>query len=92
MPSGTRDSHDADTGAWLGALVIAYTAGILAVLLVAGVSIAIWGLYDSLEWVLVATGVLTILLLYRPIKGWWLWWLWAAGFVHRDGEDENAPR
>lgn len=86
--------YERDTGAWLGALVIAYTAGILAVLLVAGVTIAIWGLYDSLEWVLIATGVLTILLLYRPIKGFWVWSMWAAGLVLRDDEvvDPGGPR
>lgn len=83
-----------DSGAWLGALVIAYTAGILAVLLVAAVTIVAWGLYANLEWVLIATGLVTVLMLYRPIKGFWVWSLWAAGVVVRDDEvvDPGGPR
>lgn len=89
---GVRFERDA--GAWLGALVIAYTAGIVAVLLVAAVTIVPWGLYQGLEWVLIGTGTLTILLLYRPIKGFWIWSLWAAGAVKRDDEvvDPGGPR
>lgn len=83
-----------DSGAWLGALVIAYAAGILAVLVVAAITIVLWGLYPGLEWVLVATGTLSIVLLYRPIKGFWIWSMWAAGIVLRDDEavDAGGPR
>lgn len=89
---GVRFERDA--GAWLGALVIAYTAGILAVLLVGAVTIVAWGLYQSLEWVLITAGTLTIVLLYRPIKGFWIWSMWAAGIVLRDDEvvDPGGPR
>jgi hypothetical protein len=31
-------------------------------------------------------------LVYRPVKGWWLWATWAAGWVHRDGEDPETDR
>jgi hypothetical protein len=34
----------------------------------------------------------TVLLLYRPLKGGWLWASWAAGWVHRDGEDPERTR
>jgi len=80
------------SGAWLGAWVMAYTVAILLLAIEAGILIFAFGLFQGLEWVLVVSGILFVVLLYRPIKGWWLWWLWAAGFVHRDGEDENAPR
>lgn len=83
-----------DSGAWLGALVIAYTAGILAVLLAGAITIIAWGLYQGLEWVLIAAGTLTIVLLYRPIKGFWIWSMWRAGIVLRDDEvvDPGGPR
>lgn len=83
-----------DSGAWLGALVIAYTAGIVAVLVVGAATIVLWGLYQGIEWALIAAGLVTILLLYRPIKGFWIWSLWVAGSVKRDDEvvDAGGPR
>lgn len=82
-----------DPGSWLGAMVLAYGLAILACLLVAWWVLArASGLVATLEWWLVATGVATVLLVYRPVKGWWLWCMWAAGWVHRDGEDpERGP-
>ena len=80
-----------ESGAWLGAWVMAYTVAVLLIAVEAGALIIAFGLFRGLEWVLVVSGILFVVLLYRPVKGWWLWWLWAAGFVYRDGEDENAP-
>lgn len=80
-----------ESGAWLGAWVLAYTAAIVVLVIEALVLILRFGLFQGLEWVLVVSGIVAVVLLYRPIKGWWLWWMWAAGFVQRDGEDENAP-
>jgi len=81
-----------DDGSFLGATVLAYTVAILAMLLVAAATIPGRGLYPGLEWVLIGAATLTVVLLYRPIKGWWLWVTWAAGWVHRDGEDpERRP-
>ncbi|MFO7544856.1 MAG: DUF983 domain-containing protein [Trueperaceae bacterium] len=79
-----------DVGSWLGAMVVAYAVAIVVVAAVAAVLIAIFGLFRGLEWVLICTAFLTVVLAYRPAKGWWLWWMWAAGFVTRDGEDEHA--
>jgi uncharacterized protein (DUF983 family) len=79
-----------DSGAWLGAMVVAYGLAILAVIIVAAVTIILWGLYQGLEWVLVGTGIASVLLLYRPVKGFWVWSMWAAGLVIRD--DEFADR
>ncbi len=80
-----------ESGAWLGAWVMAYTVAVLLIATEAGALIIAFGLFRGLEWVLVVSGILFVVLLYRPIKGWWLWWMWAAGFIHKDGVDENAP-
>ncbi len=76
-----------ESGAWLGAWVLAYTVAIVILAIEAGALILAFGLFPGLEWVLVGSGILAVVLLYRPIKGWWLWWMWAAGFVKRDGEE-----
>lgn len=81
-----------DSGAWLGAMVVAYGLAILAVIIVAAVTIISWGLYQGLEWVLVGTGVVSVLLLYRPVKGFWIWSMWAAGLVLRDDEFADRSR
>lgn len=80
-----------DVGSWLGAMVVAYVFAVVVVVAVAVVAIASRGLFRGLEWLLIGTGIATVVLAYRPAKGWWLWWMWAAGFVTRDGEDEHAP-
>lgn len=79
-----------DPGSWLGATVLAYTVAVVAVVVVALVTVPGRGLYRGLEAVLALTAVATVLLTYRPIKGAWLWLTWAAGWVHRDGEDPDA--
>lgn len=76
-----------DPGAWLGAMVVAYALAVVVVVLVAVVAIVRSGLFRGLEWWLVGVGFATVALAYRPAKGWWLWWMWAAGFVTRDGDD-----
>lgn len=82
--------YERDVGSWLGAMVVAYVVAIVFVLAVAAVAIANFGLFRGLEWVLIGAGFVTVVFAYRPAKGWWLWWMWAAGFVTRDGEDEHA--
>ena len=77
-----------DTGAWLGAMVIAYAIAIVAIIVVGAVTIALWGLYQGLEVVLIGTGVVGVALAYRPVKGFWVWSMWAAGLVTTD--DEHA--
>jgi len=79
-----------DPGSWLGATVLAYAAAIVATAAVALSTVPGRGLYRGLEAVLALTAVTTVLLTYRPIKGAWLWLTWAAGWVHRDGEDPDA--
>ena len=81
-----------ESGAWLGAWVMAYTVAVLILAVEALLLIWAFGLFQGLEWVLVVSGIAAVLLLYRPIKGWWLWWMWAAGFIHEDegpAEDEE---
>lgn len=72
--------------------MLAYTVALLVLIAVAVTLIVNYGLFAGLEWILVATGIVTVLVAYRPVKGWWLWLMWAAGFVTRDGEDEDAAR
>jgi uncharacterized protein (DUF983 family) len=79
-----------DPGSFLGATALAYTLAVLVVGLVAVALVRRDGLFPGLEWWLVASAVLTVALVYRPVKGWWLWCMWAAGWVHRDGEDPES--
>ena len=76
-----------DPGAWLGAMASAYAGSILVLGSFATLVILRWGLFPGLEWVLTGAGVLTVVLIWRPAKGWWTWWMWAAGFVTKDGEE-----
>jgi len=72
--------------------VLAYASAVLAMAVVALATVPGRGLYPGLELALIASATLTVLLLYRPIKGWWLWLTRAADWVHRDGEDpEGGP-
>lgn len=82
---------DRDGGTWLGASVVAYALAVVAMGVAALVTVPGRGLYRGLEVVLVVTALLTVLAVYRPVKGWWLWVTWAAGWVHRDREDPDAP-
>ena len=81
-----------DGGTWLGAAALAYAFAVVAMGLFAWATVPGRGLYAGLEFWLVGVAVATVMLVYRPVKGWWLWATWAAGWVHRDGEDpEGAP-
>jgi len=75
-----------DNGAWLGAMVIAYAFAIVAIVVVGAVTITMHGLYRGLELVLLGTGVVAVALAYRPVKGFWVWSMWAAGIVTTDDE------
>lgn len=79
-----------ESGAWLGSWVLTYAAATLILVVLALVLILNYGLFVGLEWVLAGAGVLLVLLLYRPVKGWYVWWLWAAGFVTKD-DDQGRP-
>jgi uncharacterized protein (DUF983 family) len=81
-----------DPGSFLGATVLAYAVAVAAMAVVAIATVPGRGLYPGLEGWLIASATATVLLLYRPVKGWWLWAIWAAGWVHRDGEDPERPR
>lgn len=78
-----------DQGAWLGAMVVSYAFAIVILLMLATFLILRWGLFPGLEWVLVGAGVASVVLLYRPSKGLWTWWMWGAGFLVTD--DEQPP-
>jgi len=76
-----------DPGSFLGATVLAYIWAMLAMGVVALLSIPGRGLYPGLEGVLLLTAVATVLLSYRPTKALWLWMMWVAGWVHPTGVD-----
>lgn len=80
-----------DPGTWLGAAVLAYAVAIAAAGVFAALTIPGRGLYPGLEWGLVVSATATVALTYRPIKAFWLWITWVAGFVHRPGEDPDVP-
>lgn len=79
-----RVRFERDSGSWLGASVMTYGVAIVLLLLFALLLIPRYGLFPGLEWALVGVAVLSVLLTYRPLKGWWVWWMWAAGFVVPD--------
>lgn len=85
--SGCGVRFERDPGSWLGASVMVYIVAVLALAVEAAVLLPRYGLFPGIEWIAVATGVAAVLLSYRPAKGWWVWWLWAAGFVTRDDAD-----
>jgi len=85
--SGCGAVFERDPGSFLGATVLAYTWALLAMGLVAFATIPGRGLYPGLEWVLLATALLTVVLSYRPTKALWLWMMWVAGWVHPTGVD-----
>src|SRR5690606_17122872 len=77
--SGAVAPFGRDTGPWLGAMVSACAIAIVAIVVVGAVTIALWGLYEGLELVLLGTGAAAVALAYRPVKGFWVWSMWAAG-------------
>lgn len=79
-----------DPGSFLGATVLAYAVATVAMGIAAALTIPGRGLYRNLEWVLLASAIGTLLITYRPIKGWWLWLTWVAGWVHRNAQDPDA--
>lgn len=96
-PYGVRETcpvcgvrFERDGGSWLGAMVMSYGAAIVALLLLAWILIPRYGLFEGFAFVLAGGAVLAVLLTYRPAKGWFVWWMWTAGFVVPDGA--QAPR
>lgn len=79
---GVRFERDA--GSFLGALAVGYGLTIGALAIFALVTVPRYGLSDAVVAGLVGVALVAVPLLYRPAKAWWLWWMWAAGFVHRD--------
>lgn len=81
-----------DGGSWMGASVMAYGAAIVVLLALGFALVPRWGFFEGLGLLLVGVAVATVALLYRPAKGWFVWWMWAAGFVYRDDEPLERRR
>lgn len=80
-----------ESGAWLGAWVFTYTAAILVLGIETLILVSSFGLFKGLEWVLVGSGILAVVLLYRPVKGWWFWVMWVVGLVTTDESEGRLP-
>lgn len=81
-----------DGGSWMGASVMAYGAAIVVLLALGFALVPRRGFFEGLGLLLVGVGVATVALVYRPAKGWFVWWMWAAGFVYRDDEPLERRR
>lgn len=88
--AGCGVRFERDTGSWLGASVLCYIVAIVVLAAEAAVLLPRYGLFRGIEWVGVGSGVAAVVLSYRPAKGWWVWWMWAAGFVTRDEEADGV--
>ncbi|MDZ7799183.1 MAG: DUF983 domain-containing protein [Trueperaceae bacterium] len=73
-----------DSGSGLGAMVMAYAAAIIVLLALSLALLPRYGLFEGFAFVLAGAAVAAVLLVYRPAKGWFVWWMWMAGFVRRD--------
>ncbi len=98
-PYGLRDvcptcgvRFERDNGSWLGASVMTYGAAIVVLLGLTFALVPRYGFFEGLGVLLVAVGVVTVALVYRPAKAWFVWWMWAAGFVYRDDEPPEERR
>lgn len=81
-----------DPGSFLGALAVAYGLAVLILAAVAAILLLRYGAFEGLAFVLVGVAVAAVLLVYRPAKAWWTWWMWAAGFVYRDDDPPSARK
>jgi uncharacterized protein (DUF983 family) len=81
--------YERDPGSFLGALAVAYGLAVAILAAVATVLVLRYGAFEGLALVLVAVAVAAVLLVYRPAKAWWTWWMWAAGFVTRDDDPSD---
>lgn len=75
-----------DNGSWLGALFFAYTLTILVLGALAAFLIVRFGLFPGIEWILVGSSFVIVLLLYRPSKAMNIWWMYGADLVKTDAE------
>lgn len=71
-------------GNWLGPSVLAYGVATGAASTVGAILVVRRGFFEGLATVLVTAAVLTALVVYRPVKAWWIWLLWRTGFVLTD--------
>ena len=73
-----------NSGNWLVSAVLSY---FITVLVCVGVGIALvlrYGFFDGLTPLMVGVAVVTVLLVYRPVKSLAVWLLWAFGFIYPD--------
>ena len=76
-------------GNWLGPAVLAYGIAAITASATGVILVVRHGFFQGLAPVLVLTAVSTALVVHRPVKAWWIWLLWRAGFVRTD--DDAGP-
>jgi uncharacterized protein (DUF983 family) len=77
-------------GGLIVSMVLNYFLTILILLAAAIFAVRAWGFTDWLLPALLAGCVALILLLYRPSKALYLWFIWVLGFVHIDPPRRGA--
>ena len=79
---GVRFERDA--GAFLGPSTLAYVVAVVVEVMLFLILVSRYGLFAGLEWVLIGAGLGTILVAWKPLKGFWVWLLWVSGLVWTD--------
>ena len=73
-----------DSGNWLVSAVLSY---FITLLVCVGVGITLvlrYGFFQGLTPLIIGVAVVTILLVYRPVKSLAVWLLWMFGFIYPD--------
>ena len=78
-----------DQGSFFGPALIAYSVALL-ITLFTGVLLYIYqGYFKGFEYILIGIITASIFLTYRPIKAWWVWFLWITGLVIKDSKEKG---
>ncbi|MEZ4629659.1 MAG: DUF983 domain-containing protein [Deinococcales bacterium] len=73
-----------DQGNWLMPTAFAYGLGVIFAFIL-GFSLGRrYGLFNGFEIVLIASTLLFVALIYKPVKSFWVWVLWLMGEVKAD--------
>jgi len=73
-----------DWGNWMISATLNYFINAVVLLAVATLLVRTYGFFPGLAFVLVGVGIVTALLIYRPVKSLAVWLLWVFGFIYPD--------
>lgn len=77
-------------GEWTGPLCIGITLGSIAGILFWSYFFATGRDFAGIQWVAALVSTATVLVSYRFIKGWWIWLLYATGFLYPEATPDRA--